>query len=34
VARVTPEDVMRVARTYFTRENRTVGVISRKEESK
>jgi predicted Zn-dependent peptidase len=34
VAKVTPEDVMRVARTYFTRENRTVGVISRKEESK
>jgi predicted Zn-dependent peptidase len=34
VARVTPEDVMRVARTYFTRENRTVGVISRREESK
>jgi predicted Zn-dependent peptidase len=34
VAKVTPDDVMRVARTYFTRENRTVGVIARKEESK
>ncbi|MBP1753019.1 MAG: peptidase [Geobacteraceae bacterium] len=31
VARVTPEDVLRVARTYFTRENRTVGFITKRE---
>jgi predicted Zn-dependent peptidase len=30
VAKVTPDDVMRVARTYFTRENRTVGFITKK----
>jgi predicted Zn-dependent peptidase len=31
VAAVTPADVMRVAKTCFTRENRTVGTIVRKE---
>lgn len=31
VAAITPEDVMRVARQYFTRENRNVGFISKKE---
>jgi predicted Zn-dependent peptidase len=30
VARVTPEDVMRVAKQYFTRENRNVGFITPK----
>ncbi|MBI1920316.1 MAG: insulinase family protein [Geobacter sp.] len=30
VAKVTPQDVMRVAKTYFTRENRTVGFITQK----
>jgi predicted Zn-dependent peptidase len=30
VAKVTPEDVMRVARKYLTRENRTVGFITKK----
>ncbi|MBT0653258.1 M16 family metallopeptidase [Geomobilimonas luticola] len=30
VARVTPEDVMRVAKKYLTRENRTVGFITKK----
>jgi predicted Zn-dependent peptidase len=34
VAKVTPEDVMRVARKYLTRENRTVGVITKKEVGK
>ncbi len=28
IASVTPADIMRVARTYFTRENRTVGFIT------
>jgi predicted Zn-dependent peptidase len=32
VAAVTPADIQRVARRYFTRENRTVGVITRKAE--
>jgi predicted Zn-dependent peptidase len=27
IRRVTPEDVMRAARTYLTEENRTVGTI-------
>jgi predicted Zn-dependent peptidase len=31
VAEVSPEDVLRVARTYFTRENRTVGFITKRE---
>jgi len=31
VAQVTPADVARVAKTYFTRENRTVGFITRQE---
>lgn len=30
IARVTPADIMRVAATYFTRENRTVGFISKR----
>jgi predicted Zn-dependent peptidase len=30
IAKVTPADIMRVASTYFTRENRTVGVITKK----
>jgi predicted Zn-dependent peptidase len=30
IANVTPEDIMRVASTYFTRENRTVGFITKK----
>jgi predicted Zn-dependent peptidase len=30
VAKVTPDDVMRVAKKYFVRENRTVGFISKK----
>lgn len=30
VAKVTPDDVMRVAKKYFTRENRTVGFITKK----
>jgi predicted Zn-dependent peptidase len=30
IALVTPADIMRVANTYFTRENRTVGFISKK----
>jgi predicted Zn-dependent peptidase len=34
VAQVTPEDVMRVARTYLTRENRTVGVVMKREVAK
>jgi len=29
VSRVTPDDVMRVARTYFTKENRTVATLVR-----
>jgi predicted Zn-dependent peptidase len=29
VAKVTPDDVMRVARKYFTRKNRTVGYITK-----
>ncbi len=33
VARVTPEDVMRVARKYFIRENRTVGTITKQEKA-
>ncbi|HJV66995.1 MAG TPA: pitrilysin family protein [Geomonas sp.] len=31
VAKVTPEDVMRVAKQYFTRENRNVGFITTKQ---
>ncbi|SNB48095.1 pitrilysin family protein [Geobacter sp. DSM 9736] len=34
VAKVTPQEVMRVARTYFTEENRTVGTIKKREETK
>jgi predicted Zn-dependent peptidase len=34
VALVTPEDVMRVAGKYLVRENRTVGVITKREVSK
>ncbi|MDD2270799.1 MAG: pitrilysin family protein [Desulfuromonadaceae bacterium] len=30
IAKVTPADIMRVAGTYFTRENRTVGFITKK----
>ncbi len=30
IATVTPADIMRVAATYFTRENRTVGFITKK----
>lgn len=30
IARVTPADIQRVAATYFTRENRTVGFITKK----
>jgi predicted Zn-dependent peptidase len=30
IAKVTPADIMRVAATYFTRENRTVGFITKK----
>ncbi len=30
IAKVTPADIQRVARTYFTRENRTVGFITKK----
>jgi len=30
VATITPADVMRVAKQYFTRENRTVGFITKK----
>ncbi|MEI6305386.1 MAG: pitrilysin family protein [Deltaproteobacteria bacterium] len=30
VAAVTPEDIQRVAREYFTRENRTIGFITKK----
>ena len=30
IAKVTPADIMRVATTYFTRENRTVGFITKK----
>jgi predicted Zn-dependent peptidase len=29
IHRVQPEDVMRVARTYLTKENRTVGIITK-----
>ena len=31
VAKITPEDVMRVAKQYFTRQNRNVGFISKAE---
>ncbi|ANA40878.1 M16 family metallopeptidase [Geobacter anodireducens] len=34
VAKVTPDDVIRVARKYFVRENRTVGVITKKDDVK
>lgn len=34
IARVTPADIMRVASTYFTRENRTIGFITKKEGDK
>ncbi|HET6420845.1 MAG TPA: pitrilysin family protein [Geobacteraceae bacterium] len=34
VAKVTPEDVMRVARKYLTEENRTVGFITKREASR
>ena len=30
IAKVTPADIMRVAGSYFTRENRTVGFITKK----
>jgi predicted Zn-dependent peptidase len=30
IAKVTPADIMRVASTYFTRENRTIGFITKK----
>jgi predicted Zn-dependent peptidase len=30
IAKVTPADIQRVAATYFTRENRTVGFITKK----
>ncbi|NTW98684.1 MAG: insulinase family protein, partial [Geobacteraceae bacterium] len=30
IAEVTPADIMRVAATYFTSENRTVGFITKK----
>jgi predicted Zn-dependent peptidase len=30
IAKVTPKDIMRVAAAYFTRENRTVGFITKK----
>lgn len=30
IAKVTPADIMRVASAYFTRENRTVGLITKK----
>jgi predicted Zn-dependent peptidase len=30
IAKVTPADIMRIASTYFTRENRTVGFITKK----
>ncbi|GLI39868.1 insulinase family protein [Geobacter hydrogenophilus] len=33
VARITPDDVIRVARKYFTRENRIVGFITKKTEN-
>ncbi|WP_298431674.1 pitrilysin family protein [Geobacter sp.] len=33
VAKVTPDDVMRVAKKYFTRENRTAGFITKKAEN-
>jgi predicted Zn-dependent peptidase len=31
VARVTPDDIMRVTRKYLVRENRTVGFITKRE---
>jgi predicted Zn-dependent peptidase len=34
VAKVTPEDVMRVTRKYLVRENRTVGIITKREVGK
>ncbi len=34
VAKVTPDDVMRVAKKYLVRENRTVGFITKKEAGK
>jgi len=34
VAKVTPDDVMRVARKYLVRENRTVGFITKGEVAK
>ena len=34
VAKVTPQDVMRVAKKYLTRENRIVGVITKQEVAK
>jgi len=33
VAKVTPEDVIRVARKYLDRENRTVGIITKREKA-
>ncbi len=30
IAKIVPEDIMRVAATYFTKENRTVGFITKK----
>jgi predicted Zn-dependent peptidase len=30
VAKVTPDDIMRVARKYLVRDNRTVGFITKK----
>ena len=34
VAKVTPEDIMRVAKKYLVRENRTVGYITKQEVNK
>jgi zinc protease len=31
---VTADDVMRVAKTYFVKDNRTVGILVRKEKAK
>jgi predicted Zn-dependent peptidase len=34
VAKVTPEDIIRVARAYFVEDNRTVGTIKKQEAAK
>ncbi|HWI40540.1 MAG TPA: insulinase family protein, partial [Verrucomicrobiae bacterium] len=34
VAQVNPQDIMRVARKYFVKENRIVGTLVRREEQK